>query len=130
MAGGSGSGGVIECERVVEVPREYAAAHLREHGIEVLSTPCMVLLMERLARECLDARLPDGVVSVGVRVDVRHRAPVRVGESVLVRARGFDAGGGRFLFLVSVSSGGRLIGEAVHERRVVGLDDYLRRLQS
>ncbi len=125
----AGATRVLECEREVEVPGDYAAAHLMERGIEVLSTPCMVLLMERLARECLDSRLPEDMVSVGVRVDVRHRAPVRVGERVLVKASGFDAGGGRFLFLVSVWSGGRLIGEALHERRVVRLDEYLRRLQ-
>jgi len=107
-----------ECSREWVVGEEHLARHLAERGRRVLSTPCMVLMMEATARECLERILGDGRTSVGYRVDVKHRKPVEEGERILVTARLIEFDGRRALFYIRAEKGGDLVGEAFHERFV------------
>ncbi len=106
------------CKAEHRVLPEHLAAHLRARGRRVLSTPCLVLMMEATARECLDEML-EGRTSVGYRVDVRHRRPVEEGALVHVEARLVEFDGRRAVFYIKAYSGGELVAEAVHERYVV-----------
>ncbi len=108
------------CREEHVVGEEHLASHLAARGRRVLSTPCLVLMMESTSRKCLDAILGEGRTSVGYRVDVRHRRPVPEGARVVVEARLVDFDGRRALFLVKAYSGGELVAEAIHERYVTG----------
>ncbi len=108
------------CSKEEVVPEEYAAGHLVERGVKVLSTPCMLLLVERALRECLDRELGGGLTTVGVRADIRHHRPAPVGSRVRVEGWLLSVRGARLLLYARVTgSDGRLIGEVVHERAVV-----------
>ncbi|MCE4603228.1 MAG: thioesterase [Desulfurococcales archaeon] len=108
---------VVECVERYTVEREHLAEHLARRGIEVLSTPCLILFMEKTARTCLDEAV--GKPSVGVRVDVRHRRPIPLGGVVEVRVKGMATGGGYYLFSVKAYYQGELAAEGVHLRKVV-----------
>lgn len=104
-----------DCVERVELPVDYAAEHLLRKGRRVLSTPCLVLAMERVARKCLDART--GRTSVGYRVDVKHRRPLDLPATVVVAARVYYWDGRRALVYVRVETEeGELVGEGVNER--------------
>ena len=107
------------CAMEFTVGEEHLALHLKERGRRVLSTPCLVLMMEVTARTCLDLALPAGKTSVGYRVDVRHRKSVGEGEKVRVEARLVSFDGRRALFYVTAYNRGEVVGEAIHERYVV-----------
>ncbi len=109
------------CSGEVTVPEEYSAGHLAERGVKVLSTPCMLLIVETALRECLDRVLGDpGVTTVGVRADVRHYRAVKVGDRVRVEGFILSVRGSRILLYARVrDSSGALVGEVVHERAVV-----------
>ena len=109
------------CVREVVVPEEYAASHLTGRGVKVLSTPCMLLLVERTLQECIDEKLGDpALATVGVRADVRHHRPAPVGSRVRIEGYLLSVRGTRLLLYARVvGEGGVLVGEVVHERAVV-----------
>ena len=88
-------------------------------SIDVFSTPAMIALMENAARACVDQHLPQGSISVGTRVDVRHLAATPVGASVTARAELIEVDGRRLVFRVTASDPTETIGEGAHERAIV-----------
>jgi predicted thioesterase len=85
----------------------------------VYGTPFMILLMEIASGRAIKAHLPEGFVSVGSHVDVRHLAPTPVGRKVVATARVIEKTRTSVLFEVQAHDGERLIGEGRHRRGVV-----------
>jgi fluoroacetyl-CoA thioesterase len=86
----------------------------------VLSTPSMIAVMERNAAWLALEHLPDGQVTVGFEVCVKHVAAARKGARCTVHAHLREFVDGRKLrFDVEVREGERTIGVGTHERRVV-----------
>ena len=86
---------------------------------EVMATRTMIGEMERAAAKLLRPLLPDGQLSVGVRVEIEHIAPTPVGARVVTRARYLGRDGKLFLFEVEASDPGGPIGRGRHARGVV-----------
>lgn len=114
-----------QMEFVVE--EEHSAAHLGSGSMRVLSTPSMILFMERTARIMMDERLPDTHTSVGVQVNVRHLAPSPVGNRVRAEAEITCVDGNTVNLDVAVWDGGVQVGEGQHERFVIDKERFLRR---
>jgi predicted thioesterase len=89
-------------------------------GVRVLSTPGMIGMMERnSAILCLE-NLPEGRVTVGFEVCVKHVAAAAEGSRCTVRSRVNEVVDGRKVrFDVEVTEGERTIGVGTHERRVI-----------
>jgi predicted thioesterase len=88
--------------------------------VEVLSTPGMIAMMERTASTLSLENLPDGKVTVGFEVCVKHVAAAAKGARCSVHARLREVVDGRKLrFDVEVREGERTIGVGTHERRVI-----------
>jgi fluoroacetyl-CoA thioesterase len=88
-------------------------------SIDVFATPAMIALMENAARACVDQHLPQGSVSVGTRVDVRHLAATPMGAPVTARAELVEVDGRRLVFRVTASDPAETIGDGTHERAIV-----------
>lgn len=90
-------------------------------GVEVLSTPAMIALMEHTASQLVQPRLPNGKATVGFEVCVKHVAGATKGTACTARARLDEIADGRKLrFAVEVTAeDGRTIGVGTHERRIV-----------
>jgi len=95
-------------------------------GVEVLSTPGMIGMIERNCAELAYERLPEGSATVGFEVCVKHVAAAAKGSSCVAHGRLREVVDGRKLrFDVEVTEGDRTIGVGTHERRVIavgGLD--------
>jgi fluoroacetyl-CoA thioesterase len=88
--------------------------------VKVLSTPSMIGMMERCASILAYENLPDGKVTVGFEVCVKHVGAAAEGSNCTVHARLDEVVDGRKLrFAVEVREGVRTIGVGTHERRVV-----------
>jgi len=113
-------------ERTVElkVTEAVTAAAVGSGGVEVLSTPSMILLFEQAARDAVQAGLPEGHTTVGTRVDVRHLSATPMGETVRATARAVEVEGGRIVFRVSAFDRKGRIGSGTHERFVVDLQRF------
>jgi fluoroacetyl-CoA thioesterase len=91
---------------------------------EVLSTPAMVMMMERTASTMVRPLLGPGKATVGFEVCVKHVAGAPKGAHCTARARLDEIVDGRKLrFAVEVvGDDGRTIGVGTHERRVIDVD--------
>ena len=58
----------------IEVTREMTVAHFHEHMPEVYGTPIMIYHLENTAAAAIHEYLPDGWLTVGVVVNVKHLA--------------------------------------------------------
>jgi predicted thioesterase len=89
-------------------------------GSAVLSTPGMIGMMERTAAVLSFENLPEGQVTVGFEVCVKHVAGAAEGAKCEARAKLLEVVDDRKLrFEVEVTEGDRTIGVGTHERRVI-----------
>lgn len=118
------SGAVGRIEQVVE------DRHCTQRGAyKIFSTPNMVQFLENAAIEALKPVLGENRISVGTMVEVRHLAPTPVGMRVAAEAVVRQVEGARVVFDVELSDGFEKVGVAVHERYVLDMDRYFRRLE-
>jgi enoyl-CoA hydratase len=94
----------------------------------VFSTPNMILLMERSAREALRPYIEPGEESVGTDVHVQHLAGAGLGAAVRGEARVTAIEERKIHFEVAAFAGDRLLGRGTHTRALVKLDRLLENL--
>ena len=117
-------------ENVITVAREMTVAHFHDEMPEVFGTPIMIYHMEVTAAELIQPYLPDGWVSVGVVVDVKHLAATPVGATVTVRANVLASDDNTVTFEVEAHDGVDKIGEGRHVRAPVEIGRFLKRVQA
>jgi fluoroacetyl-CoA thioesterase len=107
-------------QRDIVIEERHTVGHTKT---PVLSTPQMISLMERVAMDLTQMRLPAGFTTVGYEVHVRHKAPVLLGSTVAVRARLQEVDGRKLLFEVQVTQGEKTIGEGSHRRTIIQIPE-------
>jgi len=96
----------------------------------VFSTPNMILLMERAAREALRPFLEPGEESVGIDVNIRHLAGTGMGDTVTGRAKVTVIEGRKIHFQVECRAGERLLGQGTHVRAIVPVAKIIENLNT
>ena len=94
----------------------------------VFSTPNMIMLMERSAREALRPYLDEGEESVGTDVQIQHVSGAGIGAVVRGEARVTGIDGKRIHFDVSAWCGERQLGFGKHTRALVKLERLIENL--
>lgn len=116
--------------RSVIVTRELTVAHFHPNMPEVYGTPLMIYLMEVVAADAIQKFLPEGWVSVGVLVDVKHLAATPVGLTVTARAEVVSVDDHTVTFIVEAHDGIEKIGEGRHVRAPVHLERFVQRVKA
>jgi len=106
----------IEVSATHTVTDDMSPPHL---PMKVLSTPSMIMLMERTCLESVLDHLDDGESTVGTHVCVSHVAAAASGETVTVTARLAERAKRRLTFEVKAMAGDKLLGEGTHQRAVI-----------
>ncbi len=96
--------------------------------VPVLATPRVVALMEEATVASLEGHLEEGVTSVGMRVNVDHLAPTRVGVEVTAEALLEQVDGRRLTFSTSATAGDETVATGSVTRVVVDTDRFLGRV--
>lgn len=97
----------------------------RQLAADVFSTPAMIGLMERTCVELTAPYLEENEQTVGIHVDVRHRAATKIGQSVTVTAELLEVQGTRLRYAVSaVNDAGKKIGEGTHRRALIDTGNF------
>jgi fluoroacetyl-CoA thioesterase len=107
------------------VERQDLASFSGNLGAEVLSTPRLVLLMEHACRKALEGCLPEGTITVGSRIDMKHLAATPLGMKVRAEASLREVHGRKLAFDVSASDEVEKISQCVHERFIVSIDRFV-----
>lgn len=115
--------------RSVAVTREMTVAHFHPDMPEVYGTPMMIYLMEVAAAAAIQEYLPEGWVSVGALVNVRHLAATPVGFTVTAKAEVISVNENLVTFAVEAHDGVEKIGEGTHIRALVELERFDKRMK-
>lgn len=106
-------------EELVQVGNDSAIKFLGPEGPRVLSTPQMILFMERTCRNLILSMLDPGHDTVGTRVCVSHLATAPMGSTVLFSAELLALNNRRVEFRVAARLGDKMVGEGTHERAII-----------
>jgi fluoroacetyl-CoA thioesterase len=112
----------------VLVTRELTVGAVLDGMPFVFGTPMMILAMELASAAAAAPHLPEGWVTVGSEVNVRHLAPSPIGRTVVATARVVEVSGRSVLLAVEAHDGVRKIGEGTHRRGAVNLEGFAKRL--
>src|SRR6266498_220364 len=111
---------VVSAEHVIDFATDGMPA--------VLSTPRLIGLIERTARESLYPFLDPDERTVGMEIELRHLAPTPLGASVTCATRVIQAEGAQISFQIEARDGHELIARGLHKRAVIRLGSFSRRL--
>ncbi|GAA4440952.1 thioesterase family protein [Phytohabitans houttuyneae] len=87
--------------------------------VPVLGTPRVLALAEAATVVATAQRMPAGMTTVGVRVELDHRAATPIGRTVVAQAQLAKVDGRRLLFEVTVTEGSVTVAEGRIERVLV-----------
>lgn len=108
------------------VPHIYDEAPELQTMPDVFATAFMIGLMEWTCVQLLAPHLDDGEGSLGVHVDVSHKAATPPGMTVTVEAECIELRGPRAKFRLRAHDGVDEIGAGIHDRFIVGWDRFKR----
>jgi predicted thioesterase len=111
------------------VGEHHTAPRVGSGRIRVLATPVMINLIEAAALAAVEQSLPEEHQSLGTRLDISHVAATPVGMRVRATAEVVRVEGRTIHFRVRAEDERELIGEGTHERVVVNLERFDRRVR-
>lgn len=113
----------------ITVAYEDTAAHVGSGKNRVLATPVMVNLMESASLIAIERFLPSGYQSVGTKLDISHIAATPIGMRATAEAELIKVEGKALTFRLTVRDEMGLIGEGTHERIIVNVERFDKRVQ-
>src|SRR6202140_311936 len=117
----------MTAEKTVTVTSEMTVSHFVANMPQVYATPMMILHMEMASGSAIASHLPEGFVSVGMDVKVRHLAATPVGRTVRAISRVIKIDPKSVGFEVEAWAGDRKIGDGPHRRGIVNLLEFEKR---
>ena len=117
----------MTAEKTVTVTSEMTVGHFVANMPQVYATPMMILHMEMASGSAIAAHLPEGFVSVGMDVKIRHLAATPVGRKVRAVSRAVQIDSKSVVFEVEAWDGDRKIGDGTHRRGIVNVVEFERR---
>ena len=117
-------------EDIVDVGSDHVITFLGPAGPRVLSTPQMILFMERSCRNLILAMLDPGHDSVGTHVNVAHSSAAPLGSKVTFSAELISIEDRRAEFRVQARLGDRIVGEGTHRRTVIDVARFAQKVRN
>ena len=111
------------------VGEEHTAPRVGSGRVHVLATPVMINLIEAAALAAVEHLLAPGYQSLGTLLNVRHIAATPVGMRVRATAEVVRIDGRTLAFRVEARDERDLIGDGAHERMIVNVERFDKRVQ-
>jgi fluoroacetyl-CoA thioesterase len=111
------------------VGEEHTAPRVGSGRVHVLATPVMINLIEAASLAAVEHLLSPGYQSLGTVLDVRHIAATPVGMRVRATAELVKVEGRTLSFRVEARDERDLIGDGSHERVIVNVERFDKRVQ-
>jgi fluoroacetyl-CoA thioesterase len=116
-----------QTEMVVE--EKDLASVMGNVGADVLSTHCVVLLMELASRNAVEDHLGQGQIVVGTWIGIRHLAAVPKGFKVRAESRLTEIQARKLTFEVAAYDRYEKIAEGRNELLIVSVDRFIERVK-
>ncbi len=98
-------------------------------GVEAISTPMLLQLIEEAAVHCLAPVLAEGEVSLGSSVELSHLAPTPVGLILRTEVEVIGIDGRRVNFAVAAFDEREKVAEGTHERYIIERAKFIESLE-
>lgn len=140
---GEAGGGVLYCHLAMRAKLDIGRTYSRQtrveewmtaekagnKGVDVLSTPQLVQLVEDAAMACIGPLLDEEQITLGTHIDLEHHKPVPVGFIVRTEVEVVLVDGPRISFAVQVFDEQEPVAEGTHERYVMDRAKFLAKLE-
>ncbi len=97
--------------------------------VPVFSTPALVAFMEQCANEAVQPLLPEGFVTVGTEINLKHLKATPLGDEVRCIAELYAFEGRKLLFNIKAWDSKGEIGIATHTRFIVDKEKFLKNIR-
>ena len=109
----------IEGKKEILVTSDKLATAFGSGTVDVYATPAMIALMEQTALESVSGFLPEGFVTVGTEVSVKHLKATLLGKKVVCSSKLISIDDRKLIFEVVANDEKGLIGKGLHTRYMV-----------
>ena len=110
------------------VEEQHTAYHIGSGDERVLGTPWMISFMERVSNRLVAEHIPEGTISVGIQIDVKHLAATPVNTAVRIRAEVLEVIKNRVKLSIEAWDDQEKIGEGTHWRAVIERERFMKRV--
>jgi fluoroacetyl-CoA thioesterase len=93
--------------------------------VEVFATPAMIALMENTAHLSVQAYLPQGHLTVGSEVNIKHVKPTAVGALVWAESELVSVEGKKLSFTIHAFDEKGEIGMGTHTRHIIDKEKFM-----
>lgn len=121
-----GMSAVLTCE----VTKENSAAAIGSGSLPVYGTPAMIALIEQTAVALLEGNLPEGMTTVGTKLDINHVSATPLGMTATCECTLSKIDRKKLVFDVEVKDEAGVIGNGTHERFIVEAESFLKKAES
>ncbi len=118
----------IENSTTIRVEQKHTASAIGSGLIDVFATPAMIGFMEKTAQEAVQPHIPEGYITLGTTVNIKHIKATPVGQKVTFHARVTEAEGKKITFEVTAHDEHGQIGLGIHKRAVVHTENFMKSL--
>jgi fluoroacetyl-CoA thioesterase len=115
--------------RQTRVEEWMTAEKAGNKGVDVLSTPMLLQLIEDAAIACVAPALSEGEITLATQIDLEHHKPVPVGFIVRTEVELVLVDGPRISFAVQVFDEQEAVAEGTHERYIMEREKFLAKLE-
>jgi predicted thioesterase len=110
------------------VSSENTASKYGSGLIDVFATPAMIALMEQTAQLSIQPFLPEGKITLGIEVNIKHLKATPIGVLVKCNSKLIEIDGKTLLFEVFAYDETGLIGKGTHTRYIVDANKFIEKL--
>ena len=121
-----GMSAVLTCK----VTKENSAAAIGSGSLPVYGTPAMIALIEQTAVALLEGNLPEGMTTVGTKLDINHVSATPLGMIATCECTLSKIDRKKLVFDVEVKDEAGVIGNGTHERFMVEAESFLKKAES
>ena len=116
--------GMTGSKEIIVKPNDTAAYY--DSGLlEVFATPAMIALMESTAQHSIQPFLPNGIITLGTEVNIKHIKATPLGQKVKCMATLISIEGKKLIFEVNAWDEKAQIGSGLHTRYIVDAQKFM-----
>ncbi len=114
----------------ITVDENNTAISLKSGSLPVFATPALVAFMENTATKTIDNLSPEET-SVGICINVQHTKASGIGETLSCTANITQVDGRKISFEITAKNAkNEIIGTATHDRFVVNVEKFMRKISN
>lgn len=112
-----------------EVNDTNSARTIGSGSLPVFGTPAMIALIEQTAVALLEGNLPEGMTTVGTKLDINHVSATPLGMTAQCQCTLTKIDRKKLVFEVEVKDEAGLIGNGIHERFMVEAESFMKKAE-